>query len=188
MRKEEYEKTMAKTKDDQSTVWTKTDAYMNFENNLDHIMRMLKMIPTADAQKHVVSLKRLSKRIFRNAKRVRKGVHTDLDRTLSDVTVELTEISAKINEFVALHNLLWDWTSVMLVAFVEAYMEEGLEYIATKNPGLLKNADPLSFESIFEVDSLADLKDEIRRQWARKTLRGAGEVGNPSRQTGCSRL
>jgi len=127
-------------------------------------MRLLKIMPI-DFKLSASSLKRC---ISREIKKTPKVNSEAIQRAV-------TSFSGSVTEFIHVHNFLYSWMSVMLVTFVEAYMEENLELIARKNPTLLKNADPVSLDVIFESDSLEDLKAELRQQWAKRTLRGGPE-------------
>jgi hypothetical protein len=65
------------------------------------------------------------------------------------------------------------WMSVMLVSFIEFYLEEALISIAVKNPLLVKDAD-IEKSRIFEVDSIEQLRSEMRLNWAHNALRPGG--------------
>ena len=174
---------MAKTKENQSAEWTKTEAYKNFENNLDHLVRMLNIIPTADLKKNIVSMKRLTKKISREVNEAKEALSKapdSLQRTLSDLTVDINDIVTGITEYTQKSSFLWAWNSVILVTFVEAYMEEGLEFIAGKNLDLLKNTDPLSFERIVKAESLEDLKLTFGNNGQRKPFGVGQRSGQPS--------
>jgi len=145
-------------------ITSETDAYKNFQVNLDHLGRLLELMPV-ELTRSVNTLKR---RISREVKKIKKTSNADIDA----IQRALSDMSVGVDHFVHVHGFLYSWMSVMLVTFVEAYMEENLELIARKNPKLLKNVDPIPFETVFESDSLEDLKVELGEQWARKTLRG----------------
>ena len=84
----------------------------------------------------------------------------------------ISKISTGVTTYLQLQQVIYEWTSVMLVTFIEAYLEEGLMLIATKNSGVMKEADPLNYDTVLAADSIEDLKNEIRRRWANKTVRG----------------
>jgi hypothetical protein len=86
-----------------------------------------------------------------------------------------SKISAGVETYVQLQQMICEWSGVMLVTFIEAYLEEGLMLIAAKNPKLLKEAEPLNYETVFEADSIEELKNELRRRWANKTVKGGPE-------------
>jgi hypothetical protein len=84
----------------------------------------------------------------------------------------VSEISTATEQYVKAHTLTYEWTSVMLVSFIEAYLEESLTLIAKKDPALLKNMDPIPSDKVLNADSIEELKDDLRQQWANKTLKG----------------
>jgi hypothetical protein len=143
---------------------SETQANKNFKVNLDHIGRLLKLMPV----ELNLSVNTLKKRFSREVKKIKKTSNTNTDA----IQRAVSDMSTGIDDFIQLRGFLYSWMTVMLVTFIEAYMEENLELIAGKNPRLLRNLDPIPFEAILEVDSLEDLKIELRHQWARKTLRG----------------
>lgn len=61
----------------------------------------------------------------------------------------------------------------MLVTFLEGYLEDVLIEMARKNPQLVKDV-ALDIRSIFQVASIEELRDEVRRQWAHNELRPDG--------------
>jgi hypothetical protein len=86
-----------------------------------------------------------------------------------------SQFTTGVGTYIQLQQMICEWSGVMLVTFIEAYLEEGLMLIATKNPKLLKDAEPLNNETVFEADSIEGLKDELRRRWANKTVKGGPE-------------
>ena len=64
----------------------------------------------------------------------------------------------------------------MLFTFTEAFLEDGLSELARRNPELLlKDAAKLDHRRIWEVDSLEELRAELRQQWAGGRLKGGPE-------------
>jgi hypothetical protein len=63
--------------------------------------------------------------------------------------------------------------TVMLVSFMEIYLEDGLVEVGKKNPILVKG-NPVGTNMIFEANSIDELKADIRRNWAHNELRPDG--------------
>jgi hypothetical protein len=63
----------------------------------------------------------------------------------------------------------------MLVSFLETYMEDVLMGIALKNPQVVKITN-MNWARVFEVDSIDELRSELRRNWAHDALRPGGPV------------
>jgi hypothetical protein len=65
--------------------------------------------------------------------------------------------------------------SVMLVSFLEAYLEDGLVEIASKNPKVIKTP-VIEPNRLLEIESIDQLRTEIRLNWAQGSLRPGGPV------------
>jgi hypothetical protein len=65
------------------------------------------------------------------------------------------------------------WMSVMLVSFLEAFMEDGLIEVGTRNPKMIKSREVQS-NVVFEAESLDALHACLRRQWAHDAIRPDG--------------
>jgi hypothetical protein len=63
---------------------------------------------------------------------------------------------------------------VMLVTFLETYLEDGLISMAAKNPTLMKDARPIDSNRVLEVASIEELRNELQQQWAHNALRPGG--------------
>jgi hypothetical protein len=151
----------------------KTEAMKNFEANLDPLLILIKRLEP--------------ERMLRDGEaaiqEIQKWRQTNFKDTDSVVTAA-TKFSSTVTEFLAVHELVFNWMSVMLVTFLEAYMEEGLISLAEKNPGLLKDAPPIAPARALEVNSLEELRDELRQQWAHGKLRPGGPETWVKRLTG----
>ena len=79
-----------------------------------------------------------------------------------------------LQQFVKFHTVAFEWMPVMLVTFLEAYLEEGLIDLVTRNSGLLEKAPVVHPSRVFEIDTLEELRSEIRRDWAQSRLRPGG--------------
>jgi hypothetical protein len=65
--------------------------------------------------------------------------------------------------------------TVMLVSFLEAYLEDGLIEIAVKNPKVIENP-AIEPNRLLEIESIDQLRAEIRLNWAQASLRPGGPV------------
>jgi hypothetical protein len=158
---------MAKKAD--SNIGAATSALVNLKANLGRLTAIIELLRVGLNVDVVVPASGINKHLSRQLKMKMPKVNlTTLKRGVSN-------ISLGIDKYVQRKGLIYDWYCVMVVAFVEAYLEEGLVLIATKNQTLLASGDTLSYQRVFEVNSLDDLKIELREQWAKKTLRGGPE-------------
>src|SRR5262249_39530855 len=71
---------------------------------------------------------------------------------------------------------LTHWMLVMLVTFVEAYLEDFLVMIVQLNPSWCSSEATLSFEDLSDNCTVESLRDKICRRWAKGILRS----GNPT--------
>jgi hypothetical protein len=141
----------------------KTDAAKNFEASLDQIVAFIDKINSRDVLRasrafRRVILKEIASTPNINAKRIERASAAQ---------------KAAVDKWLAFLFPACRWMSVMLVSFLESYLEEGLIGIAVKNPSLIKNAD-IEKSRIFEVDSIEDLRNEMRLNWAHSALRPGG--------------
>jgi hypothetical protein len=63
--------------------------------------------------------------------------------------------------------------TVMLITFLENFLEDGLMEVAVKNPQIIKKVEFQAIK-IFETESLEELRTELRRSWAHDALRPDG--------------
>jgi hypothetical protein len=151
-----------------------TQAGETFGANLDQILLLYQLLP--------IEVKR---RILRPASSVSRGV-SQATKHAAEIKGKVrfegkwlergaSKISTGVKTYLQLQQVIYEWSSVMLVTFIEAYLEEGLMLIAMKNPKLLKDAEPLNYETVFESDSIEGLKNELRRRWANRTVKGGPE-------------
>jgi len=139
----------------------RTEAYRTFEANVDELLAMFKLLMPVELQQKV---KKVEKSIRRHRKNTPARARV-IEKAVSD-------LSSTVEDYARGRILLLDWTSAVLVTVVLAYMEDGLVFVATKNPDLLKNAHPLDNDRILQAVSIEDLRTELRRQWANKKLLG----------------
>lgn len=142
---------------------SKTEAMKNFEANLDALELLIRRLIPNEV---LGTLKSLHRTIKRSQKRPPMRM-TIIERDVSKITGD-------IRNYVALKNVLFDWMSVMLVTFLEGYLEDGLMFLAMKNPNLMKDAAQIDPKRVLEVGNLEELRNEIRQQWAQAFLKPGG--------------
>ena len=153
-----------------------TAAHKNFETNLGRLGALLKVM-TRDIERLTMSLKKNTTRQMSNLANVGGLPAADtkrLHRAVSKLGDTVTKYLDQIGIYVQAHGLVYDWAAVMLVTFLEAYMEEGLVELARKNPKLLRDIGTFDWKRVFEIDSIEELRAELRRQWAQVMLRPGG--------------
>jgi hypothetical protein len=141
----------------------KTEAMKNFEANLGPL-RLL--IGRLEAQRMV----RAGTAAIEEITRWEKASFQDTS-ALEQATAK---VASTIGEYVTLQALVFSWMSVMLVTFLEAYLEEGLITLAERNPKLLEHAPPIQPARLLEVGSIEELRAETRQQWAAGVMRPGG--------------
>jgi hypothetical protein len=106
----------------------KSDALKDFEINLDALMAFLERLRSHELLDDTKALERVIKKETASApqvniKRLERGVK---------------KYTAAIDKWTAFYRPAVQWMSVMLVSFIEAYLEQGLVSLAAKNPRLVK--------------------------------------------------
>ncbi len=143
----------------------KTAAMENFEANLDPLDAMLRSVlaPT-EVLNAMKSFERVAKRALKTSP---NEVTPSFQRAADTLTTAM-------RDYVTVKHLTYRWISVMFVALLEGYLEDGLITLATKNPKVLRDAPPLHPQRALEIDSIEALRDEVRQQWAHNFLRPGG--------------
>lgn len=110
-----------------------------------------------------------------------QNAHTETEKYLSahkrdivPLRSAVEEALAEFQEFAKLKGLTVSWMSVMLVTFLEAYLEEGIINMAECDPRLVRNAPQVPPSRIMEIETLDELRAETRRNWAQDVLRPNG--------------
>lgn len=142
---------------------TKSQALANFEENLDQLMAIIQQINTGQLQKATSNLLNSISRDTEaapnmKAKRLQRAADT---------------YGKVVTGYLAFLFPACRWMSVMLVSFLEAFMEDGLIEVATRNPKMMKDREVQS-SLVFETYSLDALRAYIRRQWAHDVIRPDG--------------
>jgi hypothetical protein len=159
----------------------KTDAKKNFEKNLDEIVAFIRRMRVSDSnvpKATKVLLRTLEKEMRTLEKEVALAPKVSLKRhqlRLNRIQRKTDAFKAAADDYRVFTRAAFRWLTVMLVTFLEAYLEEGLVSVAAKNPDLVKDADILK-NRVFELDSIEDL-----RNWAHSVLRRPGGLRHGER-------
>ena len=154
-----------------------TEALGRFQSNVNELTAFLKLLE-ADAMRAVVKEGLESVQSRGDQKEL---VNVELVRPI------VSKITAAVDISLTRHRFVFDWTAVMLMTFLKAYLQENLERLAVKNPGCLKNSLPLEIDYLLHAESIEDVRTELRRQWADKTLDGGPKKWVPRlKQLGAS--
>jgi hypothetical protein len=146
----------------------KTSALINFESNLDQISIFFDRLKPVQLAKAIA---RSSKMI---AKELKSAPAVDVKK-IKKITRELDAVLARVEDDKAFRIPALRMMSVMLVSFLEAYLEDGLVEIALKNPKVIKTPE-IEPNRLLEIDSIDQLRTEIRLNWAQGLLRPGGPV------------
>jgi hypothetical protein len=163
----------------------KTTALENLEGNLEQLLGFYRLVgPRSKPLSHQVVL--LKKRVERNIDAIRtiasmpqSGRKTAAAKRAKAIGRAVDAFSEASEHYFRMRFLTQEWMCVMLVSFVEAYLEDGLVLVATKNPQLMESAEPLPPSTILEADTLDELKLALRLHWARRTLQGGPQKWLP---------
>ena len=144
-----------------------SDALKNFEVNLDDISAFITRIgmgPTV-----TLRAARKALRLVEEARQRLVGKETnapDIKRLLRSVAT----VHRSMKQWLAFNVPATRWVAVMLVSYLEGYLEDVLVGIAFKNSRVIKKVD-VQTARLFEVDFIEELKAELRRNWAHDELR-----------------
>ena len=159
-----------------------TQAGKNFGANLAQISLLISVLPVELKRRVLRPGFSMSRRVSQTMKHAAEIKASEGDDSQGKVRFEgkwlereASKFTTGVETYIQLQQMICEWSGVMLVTFIEAYLEEGLMLIATKNPKLVKEAEPLNYETLFEADSIEGLKNELRRRWANKTVKGGPE-------------
>jgi hypothetical protein len=144
---------------------TKTVAAKNFEANLDEISTFIKRMRSEDVLRAMKALERAVKKEVASIPNINA-------KKLERATAAHTNAIQKWVEFMY---PACRWMSVMLVSFLQSYLEEGLIDIAARNPSIVKGID-IQSSSVFEIETIEELRNEVRLSWAQSALRPGGPM------------
>jgi hypothetical protein len=147
---------------------TKTGALINLELNLDQIQTFLSRLNPGQLAKAIT---KINKMVAKEAKSAPAVNMVNMKKILGGLHATL----ALVEDYQAFRAPALRMMSVMLVSFLEAYLEDGLVEIALKNPKLIKTP-VIEPNRLLEIDSIDQLRNEIRLNWAQGSLRPGGPV------------
>jgi hypothetical protein len=145
----------------------KSEALKNFENNLDEIMVVIKRLDIVAVQKRAIRLQKIVQ------DETAASASINMKRLMKRLTQFAEKFKASVKTYLDFLFPACRWMTVMLVSFMETYLEDGLIEVAQRNPVLVK-ADNIETNRVFDVDSIDELRAEIRRNWAHDALRPDG--------------
>src|ERR1700730_10501824 len=119
---------------------SKSEASKNFESNLDQIMAFVHQM--ASAQIQMDSMK--------TAKAIKKVAATGPDVNAKKLERIVEKYKQAVDGYLAYVLPACRWMSVMLVSFLETFLEDGLVEIAQRNPRVVKAVE-VQTSRIFEV-------------------------------------
>jgi hypothetical protein len=138
----------------------KTDAMKNLEENLDLLIAFLNRFHPDELHRVINSFGRSVNKLKADPKNIVPSTRVS------------TKLTTAVNGYLAASRIANEWMSVMLVTFTESYLEDGLIRLAVLNPHLMKDALPIDHNRILEVESIDELREEVRQQWAHQKVEG----------------
>jgi hypothetical protein len=144
----------------------KSNALITFETNLDHLKWLLGL-HRKDLETPRAIISDIQNRIV-----IKKGEIANADPETRKLIVD--ELELAINSIEVLSpgwKFLYHWILVMLLTFVEAYLEDFLVTIVQLNPVWCSSEAMYSFEDLIDNPTIESLRDKVARQWAKNILR-----------------
>jgi hypothetical protein len=141
----------------------KSEAMKIFEINLDSLMVILDRL---EPERMINVAQAISDDL-------KQGIASGSDLALLSKDA-LDKVGTSVQQYLEFHTVAFEWMPVMLVTFLEAYLEEGLIDLATQDSKLLEKAPVIPPSRVFEIDTLEELRGTIRRDWAQSRLRPGG--------------
>jgi hypothetical protein len=141
----------------------KSEPLKNFEENLDQIMAFVKRMSASDLAKAIEKARRSNEKV------IAKSPNLDVKRIAKNLNV----LSSKVTDWLSFYRPASRWIIVMLISFLEAFLEDVLAEIASRNPKVIKS-EGMPVQTIIAAKSLEELKSEIRSNWAHDALRPNG--------------
>jgi hypothetical protein len=141
----------------------KSDALQDFKTNLDALMAFVERLQSDKVFDATKALVRAIKKETAAAPQV----------NIKRLERETKKYKTAVDKWIAFHRPAVRSMSVMLVSFIEAYLEQGLVSLAAKNPRLVKAVE-IECRRVFEVESIDELRNETLWHWAHDALRPGG--------------
>jgi hypothetical protein len=156
----------------EKSVKQKSDALKNFEANLDDIMAFLGQMKKGSA-----AAEKAAKRATKTVEKTKRLVGTEKLSTqdIEPILRSLDTVRKAVQKWTAFNVPASRWIVVMMVSYLEGYLEDVLIGIALKRSEIIKNVD-IQTARVFEVDSIEELRAEVRRNWAHDELRPNGPI------------
>jgi hypothetical protein len=146
----------------QKDVGPQTQARKSFDANVGPMSALIKKIHPNEVTRATKSVERA----------VQKFVETKEKKYIRSLTRATASFSEATDQWLGLRKFSFESMSVMLVVFLEAYLEDGLVELAIRVPTLMKDMPAPEASRVFEVETLDELRDELRRQWAQLKVHG----------------
>jgi hypothetical protein len=142
---------------------SKSEALKNYESNLDQIMAFVDQLRSA----------RIGRVAMGTVKALKKEVTAVPKADVKKLERIVENYKAAADNYMAFLLPACRWMSVMMVSFMETFLEDGLIEVAKRNPRIVKNVE-VQTSRLFEVDTMDELRTEVRLQWAHDALRPGG--------------
>lgn len=143
----------------------KSKALLAFETNLDHVRFIIRLLARdiktpqdmlSDVQKTINTMQaELPNLDLQGQKRFLEKIDLAID---------------SIQPWEAGKEFLTRWMLVMIITFVEAYLEDFLVMLVQLNPSLCSSEATPSLDDLSENCTVESLRDEIYRRWAKGVL------------------
>jgi hypothetical protein len=157
-----------KTKKANTKSSEKSDALKNFEVNLDDIMAFLQQM-----RKGPEAAKRAAKKALQAAEDAHQRLAKKEQPNTELLLKRLQTATSAVTQWRGFNIPALRWVAVMLVSYLEGYLEDVFVGFARKHPGAVKKVE-VQTARIFEADSIEELRAEVRRSWAHDALRPDG--------------
>lgn len=142
----------------------KSKALLAFETNLDHIIWLANLLNKAPLS----MMSDVTTAIDAMQAELSTLDLQDQKRFLEKIELAIRPIQRTVGPG---RIFLTHWMIVMLVTFVEAYLEDFLVMIVQLNPSWCSSEATLSFEDLLDNCTVESLRDKICRRWAKGILK-----------------
>jgi len=143
-----------------------TDAYYTFGENLGRLNTLLDLRDTRSRQVtlELAMINRMIQEL--------PGSGPSRDSQLPGLLSERERFGKQLRSVVRANALVNEWHIVMVVTFLETYLEDVLANTAGVDPShMAKSEQAVNYADAVEANSLDELRSEIRRRWANNVVR-----------------
>ncbi len=141
----------------------KSEPYQNFEATLEDVLLLLKL----------ASPRAFERTIRRSADRVHRMIDKGASGEDQRLSAAVRGITNTVDQYLNHRDLLSGLMTIVLVTGVEAYLVESLVLIAREDPSLpTKDTQQVAHNRILRANTIEELRDELRRDWAKSVLSG----------------